>query len=114
MPVRFPFSEKTFTLWMPTGDNAWLRLLHVPRCGCELFPLFSPFLNKASGLFNALNGLGAGGQVDSETSANANAALYSTFAVMAFFAGQVNYVSPKDRALMFISLDPSTMFLVRN
>jgi hypothetical protein len=39
------------------------------------------------GLFNALNGLGAGGQVDSTTSANANAALYATFAFSAFFAG---------------------------
>jgi hypothetical protein len=39
------------------------------------------------GMFNALNGLGAGGQIDSKTSANANVALYATFAVMAFFAG---------------------------
>lgn len=59
------------------------------------------------GLFNALNGLGAGGQVDSATSANSyvnlgllkdytlivyspsfsNSALYATFAVSAFFAG---------------------------
>jgi len=39
------------------------------------------------GLFNALNGLGAGGQLDNTTSANANVALYSTFAVAAFFAG---------------------------
>ncbi|KAF4623042.1 hypothetical protein D9613_001553 [Agrocybe pediades] len=44
------------------------------------------------GLFNALNGLGAGGQVDSETSANSNAALYATFAVSAFFAGSINNV----------------------
>ncbi|KAL0950518.1 hypothetical protein HGRIS_007327 [Hohenbuehelia grisea] len=42
------------------------------------------------GLFNALNGLGAGGQVDSATSANANAALYATFAFAAFFAGSIN------------------------
>jgi len=42
------------------------------------------------GLFNALNGLGAGGQVDSATSANSNAALYATFAVSAFFAGSIN------------------------
>ncbi|TRM66629.1 major facilitator superfamily domain-containing protein [Schizophyllum amplum] len=42
------------------------------------------------GLFNALNGLGGGGQLDTQTSANANVALYSTFAVMAFFAGTVN------------------------
>ena len=39
------------------------------------------------GLFNALNGLGGGGQVDATTSANANSALYATFAVAAFFAG---------------------------
>lgn len=39
------------------------------------------------GLFNALNGLGGGGQVDTKTSANANAALYATFAFAAFFAG---------------------------
>ncbi|PBK60050.1 MFS general substrate transporter [Armillaria solidipes] len=42
------------------------------------------------GLFNALNGLGAGGQVDSKTNSNANTALYSTFAAMGFFAGSVN------------------------
>ncbi|KAJ3501926.1 hypothetical protein NLJ89_g9121 [Agrocybe chaxingu] len=42
------------------------------------------------GLFNALNGLGGGGQVDTATSANSNAALYATFAVSAFFAGSIN------------------------
>ncbi|KAJ2931181.1 hypothetical protein H1R20_g5910, partial [Candolleomyces eurysporus] len=42
------------------------------------------------GLFNALNGLGAGGQVDSETSAKANSAVYATFAASAFFAGSIN------------------------
>jgi hypothetical protein len=41
------------------------------------------------GLFNALNGLGAGGQVNSTTSANANSTLYATFAIAAFFAGSV-------------------------
>jgi hypothetical protein len=45
------------------------------------------------GLFNALNGLGAGGQVDSTTSANANSTLYATFAVAAFFAGSVYHLS---------------------
>jgi hypothetical protein len=44
------------------------------------------------GLFNALNGLGAGGQVDSTTSANANSTLYATFAVAAFFAGSVSLI----------------------
>jgi len=42
------------------------------------------------GLFNALNGLGAGGQVDTETNSNSNAALYATFAGAAFFAGTIN------------------------
>jgi MFS family permease len=42
------------------------------------------------GLFNSLNGLGGGGQVDSKTSANANVALYSTFAATAFFSGSIN------------------------
>jgi hypothetical protein len=39
------------------------------------------------GLFNALNGLGAGGQVDAKTNSNSNSALYATFSVSAFFAG---------------------------
>ncbi|PFH48205.1 hypothetical protein AMATHDRAFT_66010 [Amanita thiersii Skay4041] len=42
------------------------------------------------GLFNALNGLGGAGQVDTQTSANANTAVYSTFTVAAFFSGSVN------------------------
>ncbi|KAJ6553314.1 major facilitator superfamily domain-containing protein [Mycena capillaripes] len=44
------------------------------------------------GLFNALTGIGGGGQLDETTGANANVALNSTFAVMAFFAGSVNNV----------------------
>ncbi|GBE78584.1 UNC93-like protein [Sparassis crispa] len=44
------------------------------------------------GLFNALNGLGGGGMVNTTTSANANVALYSTFAFVAFFAGSINNV----------------------
>ncbi|KAF5377201.1 hypothetical protein D9615_006472 [Tricholomella constricta] len=42
------------------------------------------------GLFNSLNGLGGGGQVDNTTGANSNAALYATFAFSAFFAGSIN------------------------
>ncbi|GAW02736.1 duf895 domain membrane protein [Lentinula edodes] len=42
------------------------------------------------GLFNAVNGLGGGGQLDPTTSANANVATYSTFAAVGFFAGSIN------------------------
>ncbi|KAK4176183.1 major facilitator superfamily domain-containing protein [Triangularia setosa] len=41
------------------------------------------------GMFNALTGLGAGGQVDPGAQNDANTALYSTFAVVAFFSGTV-------------------------
>lgn len=44
------------------------------------------------GLFNAVNGLGGGGQLDPTTSANSNVATYSTFAAVGFFAG---YASSK-------------------
>ncbi|KAF5646630.1 DUF895 domain protein [Fusarium tjaetaba] len=39
------------------------------------------------GMFNALTGLGGGGQVSNEAQDHANTALYSTFAVIGFFAG---------------------------
>ncbi|KAB5583497.1 major facilitator superfamily domain-containing protein [Coniochaeta sp. 2T2.1] len=39
------------------------------------------------GMFNALGGLGGGGQVDSKAQDDANIALYSAFAVVAFFSG---------------------------
>lgn len=42
------------------------------------------------GLFNAVNGLGGGGQLDATTGANSNVAVYSTFAVVGFFAGSIN------------------------
>jgi MFS family permease len=39
------------------------------------------------GMFNALNGMGGGGQLDPTANNKANTALYSTFAVVGFFAG---------------------------
>ncbi|KAK3320510.1 major facilitator superfamily domain-containing protein [Cercophora scortea] len=41
------------------------------------------------GMFNAISGLGAGGQVDATAQNNASTALYSTFAVVAFFSGTI-------------------------
>ena len=41
------------------------------------------------GMFNAVSGLGGGGQVNATTANNANVALYSTFSVVGFFAGSI-------------------------
>ena len=41
------------------------------------------------GMFNAVNGLGGGGQEDPKTADNANVAVYATFSVVGFFAGTI-------------------------
>jgi len=41
------------------------------------------------GMYNALTGLGGGGQVDTKAQDDAGTALYSTFAVVAFFSGSI-------------------------
>ncbi|KAF9894202.1 hypothetical protein FE257_007704 [Aspergillus nanangensis] len=41
------------------------------------------------GMFNAVSGLGGGGQLNETDVSNANTALYSTFAVVGFFAGSI-------------------------
>jgi len=46
-------------------------------------------------MFNALNGIGGAGQLDTTVSANANVALYTTFSIGGFFAGAiVNKLGP--------------------
>lgn len=41
------------------------------------------------GMFNALSGMGGGGQIDTLTANAANATLYGVFAIVGFFAGTV-------------------------
>ncbi|KAF2086655.1 MFS general substrate transporter [Saccharata proteae CBS 121410] len=41
------------------------------------------------GMYNALTGMGGGGQVDTSAANKANIALYSTFSVVGFFAGSI-------------------------
>ncbi|MCJ1384486.1 hypothetical protein MMC17_007603 [Xylographa soralifera] len=41
------------------------------------------------GTFNALNGLGGGGQLNATVADNANVAVYSTFSIVGFFAGSL-------------------------
>lgn len=40
-------------------------------------------------MYNALSGLGGGGQLDAALANNATVALYSTFATVAFFSGSI-------------------------
>jgi MFS family permease len=52
-------------------------------------------------MFNAVNGLGGGGQVNPKASTDSNTAVYSTFSVIGFFAGSIaNWLGIK-RALSF-------------
>ena len=44
---------------------------------------------RCPGMYNALSGLGGGGQLDANVANNATVALYSTFSVVAFFSGTV-------------------------
>lgn len=53
------------------------------------------------GMFNALTGMGGGGQVDKSAGNKANVALYSTFAVVGFFAGTITNVLGIKLALSF-------------
>lgn len=69
------------------GHHARLCLFYVSRLNDLSRVISHKLIHLSPGLFNALNGLGAGGQVDSTTSANANSALYATFAAGAFFSG---------------------------
>ena len=59
---------------------------------CYASPAFQLFLVAlvcflCPGMFNAVNGLGGGGQFDATTANNSNVAVYSTFSVVGFFAG---------------------------
>jgi hypothetical protein len=90
----------------PSRPNiAWDTMTHYPDTHLRPTNLKGFFYNpytqvvllgfvcfSCPGLFNALNGLGAGGQVEGTTSANANSTLYATFALAAFFAGCVSFI----------------------
>lgn len=62
----------------------WRRIYYHPLFQVVLLG-FIFFL--CPGMFNALTGLGGGGQLNTTVQANANAALYATFAFFGFFSG---------------------------
>jgi len=65
----------------PTG---WRRYYHHPVTQVSMLGLVC-FL--CPGMFNALTGLGGGGQVSGTDSAKSNTGVYATFAFFGFFSG---------------------------
>ncbi|KAF8341708.1 major facilitator superfamily domain-containing protein [Amanita rubescens] len=91
-------SDKDFTATTSTYDSPGEEIF-VRRPGFIKALYYHPLTQvimlavicfMCPGLFNALNGLGGAGQFNTKTSANANAALYATFTLGAFFAGSIN------------------------
>ncbi|KAG0698386.1 MFS general substrate transporter [Suillus ampliporus] len=70
----------------PTG---WRRYYYHPITQVSMLG-FVCFM--CPGMFNALTGLGGGGQVSAVDGANSNSGLYATFAFVGFFSGSVNNV----------------------
>ena len=82
--VQTPHSKVS---WIYKTYN--LGPIHIPAYASPPFQLGIVALTcfMCPGMFNALNGLGGGGQFTATVSDNANVALYSTFSVIGFFAG---------------------------
>ena len=81
LPPRRSRSTSTERLLQRSGFSAFYYHPVTQVCLLGLVCFMCP------GSFNALNGLGAAGRVDSKVNSNSNSALYATFAVAAFFAG---------------------------
>ncbi|EJD54159.1 MFS general substrate transporter [Auricularia subglabra TFB-10046 SS5] len=92
-------SEKNLDTEQPPLKEEPPVVAEPPRFGYR-HPLFQILLVSficfaCPGMFNALSGLGGGGQIDATTADRGSTALYSTFAVMAFFGGSfVNKLGP--------------------
>jgi hypothetical protein len=76
-------SQRAEIFERPTG---WRGYYHHPVIQVSMLG-FVCFM--CPGMFNALSGLGGGGQVNTKDQANANATLNATFAFFAFFSGYV-------------------------
>jgi hypothetical protein len=80
-----------------------LYLLPLSRWVIEYLYTKLALANYRAGMFNAINGLGGGGQDfdNSKASSDANSALYATFAVVGFFSGTITNTLGVKFALSF-------------
>ncbi|KAF9069244.1 MFS general substrate transporter [Rhodocollybia butyracea] len=77
-------TEVAVTYERPSG---WKGLYYNPLTQVFMLGLVG-FMGP--GLFNAVTGLGGGGQLNPTTSANANVAVYAASAAVGFFSGSIN------------------------
>jgi hypothetical protein len=69
----------------------------------DTFPDDKPHPHLSLGMFNAINGMGAGGQRAGSTSlvAKANSALYACFSIVGLFSGSIiNTLGPQIPLMM--------------
>jgi len=81
--VRFSDDSTSKRLERPSG---WRGIYSHPTVQVA-FLGFTCFM--CPGMFNALTGLGGGGQQSNTVQSNATAAVYATFAFFGFFSGHV-------------------------
>ena len=91
---KVPIAEESGSIGSPVGWKYREFNMGCIRVPCYASPPFQLTLVAfvcfmCPGMFNAVNGLGGGGQFDASTADNANVALYSTFSVLGFFAGSI-------------------------
>ncbi|TAQ83123.1 hypothetical protein B7494_g8553 [Chlorociboria aeruginascens] len=91
-PPKERWMYKTFTFG---NYDIWYASPHVQLVMVAIVCFLCP------GMFNALGGLGGGGQYTAKPADNANSALYSTFSVVGFFAGTFTNVMGVKLALSF-------------
>ncbi|KAG1762774.1 MFS general substrate transporter [Suillus occidentalis] len=87
-------SQRAEIFERPTG---WRGYYHHPVTQVSMLG-FVCFM--CPGMFNALAGLGGGGQLNTKDQANSNATLNATFAFFAFFSGSITNVLGSRRTLM--------------
>ena len=92
--LHSPSEEGNGDVELPTGWKYQTYRLGPWIVPCYASPPFQLMLVAlvcflCPGMFNAVNGLGGGGQFNATTADNSNVAVYSTFSVLGFFAGSI-------------------------
>lgn len=86
-------AESASDLQIPTQNGSEFEQVMVEKTDSyHQIIILSLICFACPGMFNALNGLGGGGQLDDRISSNANVALYSTFCLVSLFSSSITSV----------------------